>query len=965
MRGFLKNLLNGEVMTENIMLSSLIVPIDASKIDTRNYICIDLKRLDEMIRDFLQRVTEKIVQENSLEDASEEDLFDIIFNRFKWILRRRLGLFMLDDRDEEAVIIGDKELAKNVLREILNIANLDDTSENKVNDAIKVDDLLYSTPNNHIKEYIGAMIQYNSLCYRLDEMKFTVKDKGFYFISYEDTKEIFHDIISELINRGGMITSLAKRILGVLFKTSQISGKDSDNLDLLIHFDLKMIGLLTRKILELPITTDQDNDFITHLWNLAIDISDEIAGSHYSVEGNYILLFHMIKEDKKNGLKELYFPAFQKFSSVTPIQTHLVATIFSDLLFGWFIAKALKVTEAYVIPFVRTYLKPSKFTKSFGELLTESRKIFRGASQIRNMESLTFLPPARRYDFGLKIIMTHINYLIMSVLPNIDLSLEPLYYPSLFERKLTYDIEWNTELFREPSKIYLRPAPLFRKIGNQFLLPHDIRIHLIPIYLYFDPIGDLELIINKLKLIEAKMNELLGLREKRILLSRDNDGSIKLIKIKANVFHKILNEEFTKAITRDPRRSLEEILYNVLSLNGYDLPFDEFLRMLPHYDVLSRGVPDIVLPLIILDDRNDEKGDRCYLLARMLAILFDIPVFPVRYKTLKEKISENSVAIFMNILRGILSRCHLIPLDVKKISLNNNEYELGCLRDWLLIGVGLYKVGNAFQGAVATVAQLSRIENPEIFRHYILVSFKEILEEEMEMIIETVSNALRSALKLSQDYKNVLLELPYVLEHWRVDEQITYLRKILNKAFRDLRELLKDKNIYVLLHSDNRLPRIFEESNLTLSNPSSDVILEGKEVGDFHLSFLCSLSIVIPSRGEKEPCRTILPRRIKIYRVSFNDDEVRLQRIYGDDAIDVLVVHKFARLLRVNTPISIVKETLPTLIALKYRALMRILYKYKDRGNLLESLKSLMNIRINLENEDTIKLERAGVWALV
>jgi len=948
---------------KNVVLSSIVIPIDTSKIDVSNFVCIDLKRLDGILENFLQKVVEKIIHERSIEDISEGDLFDTVFNRFKWILRRRLGFFMLNNKGEKAIIIGDKELVKNVLEEILNIARLYNVSEN--NDTVKVDDLLFSPPNDNIKEYIGAMIQYNSLCYRLGEMKFTVKDKRFFFISYEDAKEIFRDIVSELIKKGSMVTSLARRILGVLFKTSQISRENSNSLDLLIHFDIKMIGLLTRKIFKLPETTNQGSDFIANLWDLAFDISDEIARSRYFIEGNYILLFHMVKEDEKSELKELYLPAFQKFSSVSPTQTYLVAEIFSDLLFGWFVAKALKVTEAHVIPFVRIYLKPSKFTGSFNELLTKTREIFRGTSQIRGMESFTFLSPANRYTYGLQIIMTHIEYLVTNILPNADLLPKPLHYTSLFGRKLEYDVKWNTELFRAPSKIYLRPTPLFKRISNQFLLPHDIRIHLIPIYLYFDPIGDSELIISKLKLIETKMNELLGLRERRILLSRDNDGSIKLIKIKANIFHIILNTEFTRAITREPRRNLEEILYSVLSLNRCDLPFNEFLKMLPHYDILSRGVSDIVLPLIILDDRNDEKGDRCYLLARMLAILFDIPVFPIRYKTLKEKINENSKAIFMNILRGILSRCHLMPLDVKKISLNNDEYELESLRDWLLIGVSLYKVGDAFHGAVATVAQLRRIENSEIFRHYILVSFKEILEEETKMIIETVSNALREALKLSQDYKDVLLELPYVLEHWKTNEQITYLRKILDKAFRDLRKQLEDKNIYVLLHSDSRLPRVLEKSNHTLSNPSSDIILEGKEVGDFHLSFLCSLSIVIPSKDEREAYRTILPRRIKIYRVYFNNDEVRLQRIYGNDATSVLVVHKFARLLRVNTPISIVKETLPTLIALKYRTLMHILYKYRDRGNLLESLKSLMNIRINLENEGIIKLERAGVWALV
>lgn len=950
-------------MGTNYVLSTIKIDnINVHESNLKGFL-VNLNILYDVLNSIIDYVSWLIHEEYKIQEISLSSFKDEIYERFRWLLLRRLGIFAEDYNSDTGLIIGEISLVESVLTKILEISK--DIRDNKVNDNDEEDssEMIFvdkSRAKNIILNSLHAILQYSSITYRLNAMRFTIKDKSFYFISHETLREIFLEMVIKIFKEGPLASNLSRRIPGVFIRASFSSNENSKTL--YIHYDLKNIGItMHNRFYNLP--TNFTEDSLLYIGEIAYDILERIGRLPYGDLGNFMLLY-VFKTN--SGDEYLILPGFHKFSSSLGSESDILAVVLADLLFGLILAMSLNISEAYVTIIFRTYFASKKFDGNFNAFIEENTRILRGIRERKNTRVLSFLPPQNRYYFGHEIMSNAINYMFSDNLVWNNKAFSAS-WQDFFDGILTYSVEWDTNFFGRSNVCYLRPPAKMGKIANSILRISDTKIMLIPIYIYVGDQEDLTEIENKLSLLETKLNECLRAQNRKYILFERSNGRISIITMEARKLIRLIKDEFERIAVSEQRGAIDEIFWKILNRNGLDISLDEFRHSIPDYEVLTEPIEKLILPLIIIDDRDDQKGDISYLATRILAVLFDIPVFPIRYKTIKEKISEENMVLIYNIARGILSRCHLLPIDVDRITLSpHNQWALTIndLRDWLLIGVGLYKVGNEFQGAIATVAQLQRLENYNLFRHNVFISFDEILPEETSRIIFSVGDAIKQALMLSENYDKILIEVPRFLEHLHTDEQKTYLELILKNAISGLENMLSGKNIYVIVRNDLRLPRIYVEHENNIDNPEDDIIFEALDRGEFHKSFVCLFSTVIKSKTEKKAYRTVIPRRIKIYKITIEDGRIRFNRRYSRNAYNVLLVLKLARLLRLNTPISIVKETLPTLITLKYRNLMRIIQRYGNNPY-IEDIKGVIALRVKLENDNTIKLKRAGVWSLI
>ena len=674
-----------------------------------------------------------------------------------------------------------------------------------------------------------------------------------------------------------------------------------------------------------------------------------------------MLIAKICPAENETALDSYFIPLHFEFRKPRHSYIYTFFDILISLVIAVALAKSLNAKEAEVIILRRQYLKPAPFHgNDIKDLLKElNNRVFPYGQKI---ESFSFLKPNHRYNFGLEAVNNVLGIIINHLATGNEKSSNITYLDTLLKNDQInrYRLVWAGGY---DLHSYLKPG-IDLELLLTLLSDYNIRIEVLPILLSFNRTEvymDIGKVVDALQIIENDATRsnlpvtIIG-KDEGCIIPRNPINVLNIIK------QKIIDVPVSEI---NPHHLFHEVLVDNVDKNY-------FMRGLPSPDLNEKRNSHVILPMLIIDDGSKMRGDIGYLTSRILSIICDIPALPMRYSTLIEKVlQKREYSVINNIIRGIFSRSHVLPLTINRITLMRGEREIASispsdLERWLAIATTLYKVGNRFCGVVSALAWIKKFQTTPTFRHRVYFTVRNTVPALDSDLVEDISKPLNIIKEKFSEHDAVLLEFPFILEHMKHKECKTYLRKILNTSLKDY---VRDHNteIFVVAKSDLRLPRIYERSsNDTIDAPREEFyILDSNGLLPRRLYGISTIVL------GATPYRLQVPRGLEIYKVFYdqNTGNVDLREANETDIWRVLPHYKALKILRLNTPVHTVRETVVALAAIKYREIMRMLHSSFVRDDKLQiAIRSIGFILDKMSRANpfrVIELYRSGIWSLI
>jgi len=931
-----------------------------------SYSIINLGSLSRILRDNLAFLLRELKKLNLgiLKNSQIEDVAVQLANKLLWILIKRFGIYYFSPHGNGVVIIKDcaKKLIDyinsfiNTVRDIITASNeqadIPDASVDPQSIITNVDTLEHSLRFDIVTERsITAAFALMG-----DDPPLSYAENNGLFVSSEKMREIF-DNIYKTHKKPLPGKTIIKRIPGFLirFGTKHFGGRKLSDDEIVLCYDTKIMGI---EFIAKETLTGNSVYTLRDLYDISLGLAKKIIES--LDEYRYTIIFALSLRNKM-----VYIPAYNRFYSRFETDEKIILNILLALLMLLAFIRIYTSSSADIILIRRIYLRPSKSkARTIHEWKKECNEIVFPLSERQNIDSHSLVRRGFKYVVSDKLadmIIEHLNKnlaLNFSVDPH---SKKLCDFSLLFDKKLKHDIVW---LGGEPIKKYLKPT-MDLQILADLLNNYGVDICLIPIFLTDNPSGK----INKIKQALRKIESYINSYNLPISLFK-LDGNYHIASWGLQSFINMIRKEIDDSIEND--EPIHYALHRLLQLEQKIDP-QLFTQCLPHPDITKKRRTTIYLIMHIIDDEFERDGDLSYVLSRILSIAFDIPILPVRYTTLDEEIAQKSGfnrALLNNIIRCILARSHLLPLDFNQISTKTDTKMESIthedLQDWLFISVSLYNLEGKFGGLVACLAWIQSYDDIPFFRHRAYFTLKKEPPQTMEEFLEELAKVLRKLRKLFERYENVIIELPYVMEQWRTKIQKTYLARLLDNVFRDVEENENMPNIYIILRGDVRMPRLFEIRGNIISVPNEDIYFVSKDAKGNTKNILFGVSSVILGDSKY---RLPIPRKIVIYKF-MKEGQKHIVNPTEEELLLVMSAFKASKMLRLNTPIHVVKETTGTLATIKYRHILHLVYKLSRDQSYRFVFNSVYNLldklsRIRHSQDSLIILDNAGIWALI